>query len=235
MRLKIRYATSSLEIYEQTNTCQPPDIRPSTHGNRGVRFPGGAGPGYALVVESCHRRSVAAARSRRCGSSRITPGSSCRRSRATRLERVLADPAFRKNVDDLVQARRQAAEAPAWFQQNHPQAPLTCVAYFSMEFMLSEALAHLFGRARQRGRRSAQGRQRSGRAGGRRGAALPARLFSPGDRQGRSATGALSRTTIPDSCRSRRCASRTASGCGWRSPCPVTRSGCAPGRSRSAE
>ena len=56
------------------------------------------------------------------------------------LERVLADPAFRKNVDDLVQAKRQAAEAPAWFQQNHPQAPLTCVAYFSMEFMLSEAL-----------------------------------------------------------------------------------------------
>ena len=37
-------------------------------------------------------------------------------------------------------AKRQAAEAPAWFQQHHPQAPLTCVAYFSMEFMLSEAL-----------------------------------------------------------------------------------------------
>jgi hypothetical protein len=39
------------------------------------------------------------------------------------IERVLADPAFRKNVDDLVRAKRQAAEAPAWFQQNHPQAP----------------------------------------------------------------------------------------------------------------
>jgi len=56
------------------------------------------------------------------------------------LERVLAEPAFRKNVDDLLRAKRQAAEAPAWFQQHHPQAPLTCVAYFSMEFMLSEAL-----------------------------------------------------------------------------------------------
>ncbi len=56
------------------------------------------------------------------------------------LERVLADPAFRKNVDDLLHAKRQAAETPAWFQQHHPQAPLTCVAYFSMEFMLSEAL-----------------------------------------------------------------------------------------------
>ena len=39
-----------------------------------------------------------------------------------------------------VRAKRKAAEAPAWFQQNHPQAPLTCAAYFSMEFMLSEAL-----------------------------------------------------------------------------------------------
>jgi starch phosphorylase len=56
------------------------------------------------------------------------------------LERVLADPAFRKSVDDLLRAKRHAAETPAWFQQKHPQAPLTCVAYFSMEFMLSEAL-----------------------------------------------------------------------------------------------
>ncbi len=57
-----------------------------------------------------------------------------------KLQRVLADPAFRKNVDDLVRARRNAAEAPAWFQQTYPQSALTCVAYFSMEFMLSEAL-----------------------------------------------------------------------------------------------
>jgi len=56
------------------------------------------------------------------------------------LERVLADRAFRKHVDDLLRATRQAAETPAWFQQRHPQAPLTRVAYFSMEFMLSEAL-----------------------------------------------------------------------------------------------
>jgi len=56
------------------------------------------------------------------------------------LGRLLADPAFRKKVDDLLQVKRQAAEASAWFQQNHAQAPLSCVAYFSMEFMLSEAL-----------------------------------------------------------------------------------------------
>ncbi|MGD0909920.1 MAG: alpha-glucan family phosphorylase, partial [Candidatus Acidiferrales bacterium] len=57
-----------------------------------------------------------------------------------RLERVLADPAFRKNVDDHLRAKRQQADTPAWFQQKHPQSPLTCVAYFCMEFMLSEAL-----------------------------------------------------------------------------------------------
>jgi starch phosphorylase len=57
-----------------------------------------------------------------------------------KLQRDLADPAFRKNVDDLVQVRRDAAEAPAWFQQTHPQSQLGCIAYFSMEFMLSEAL-----------------------------------------------------------------------------------------------
>jgi starch phosphorylase len=57
-----------------------------------------------------------------------------------KLQHVLADPGFRKSIDDLLQARRQAAETPAWFQKSHPQSPLSCVAYFSMEFMLSEAL-----------------------------------------------------------------------------------------------
>ena len=57
-----------------------------------------------------------------------------------KIESVLADSVFRNTVDELLQTRRQAAEAPAWFQQNHPQSPLNCVAYFSMEFMLSEAL-----------------------------------------------------------------------------------------------
>jgi starch phosphorylase len=57
-----------------------------------------------------------------------------------KLQTVLAEPVFRKNLDDLVQARRDAVGAPAWFQQAHPQSPLSCVAYFSMEYMLSEAL-----------------------------------------------------------------------------------------------
>jgi starch phosphorylase len=56
------------------------------------------------------------------------------------LRRTLADPAFRKRVDDLLRAERQEAESSSWFQQNYAQSPLISVAYFSMEFMLSEAL-----------------------------------------------------------------------------------------------
>jgi glycogen phosphorylase len=56
------------------------------------------------------------------------------------LQRVLSEPAFRKSVDELLQARRDGARAPAWFQTSHPHTALNAVAYFSMEFMLSEAL-----------------------------------------------------------------------------------------------
>ncbi len=57
-----------------------------------------------------------------------------------KLQLILADPVFRKDVDDLVKIRREAAEAPAWLQNTYPQSQLSCIAYFSMEFMLSEAL-----------------------------------------------------------------------------------------------
>lgn len=57
-----------------------------------------------------------------------------------KLKQVLADPEFRTKIDTLLQARREAAEAPAWFQQAYPRSKLSCVAYFSMEYMLSKAL-----------------------------------------------------------------------------------------------
>ncbi len=57
-----------------------------------------------------------------------------------RLQKALQDPAFRNRVDELLRDKRREADSPAWFQQNHPRSPLTTVAYFSMEFMLSEAL-----------------------------------------------------------------------------------------------
>jgi starch phosphorylase len=57
-----------------------------------------------------------------------------------KLQHELAEPAFRKAIDDLVQGRRAAARSSGWYQKAHPTSALSCVAYFSMEFMLSEAL-----------------------------------------------------------------------------------------------
>jgi starch phosphorylase len=59
---------------------------------------------------------------------------------AARIRAALGDPAFRAEVDQVVGARRAALGAPAWFDVSHPASALTQVAYFSMEFMLSEAL-----------------------------------------------------------------------------------------------
>jgi starch phosphorylase len=57
-----------------------------------------------------------------------------------RLQALLSKTGFRKEVDELLELKRRKAAEPEWFQQAHPGSPLSCVAYFCMEFMLSEAL-----------------------------------------------------------------------------------------------
>ena len=57
-----------------------------------------------------------------------------------KLEAFAADPDFCRKVDGLLRTHQEYLEAPTWFSSAHPGSPLTCVAYFSMEFMLSEAL-----------------------------------------------------------------------------------------------
>ena len=57
-----------------------------------------------------------------------------------KLKNLLANTGFRREVDELLELKGRKSAAPAWFQQSYPKAPLTCVAYFCMEFMLSEAL-----------------------------------------------------------------------------------------------
>jgi len=57
-----------------------------------------------------------------------------------RLAEICADPAFARRVDELLREKRESLEHPTWFQTAHPGAPLGLVAYFSMEYMLSEAL-----------------------------------------------------------------------------------------------
>ncbi len=57
-----------------------------------------------------------------------------------RLHTVTSDPSFQKLLADLQQRRKIAEESEGWFQKAHPRSSLSAVAYFSMEFMLSEAL-----------------------------------------------------------------------------------------------
>ena len=57
-----------------------------------------------------------------------------------KFKKIMSDPVFRKKVEDLKQSKEDAITGPAWFQKSYPKSPLTTVAYFSMEFMLSESL-----------------------------------------------------------------------------------------------
>ncbi len=57
-----------------------------------------------------------------------------------RLKKITSDPAFQNALDQLTQERRAESESTLWFQQAHPTSPLKTIAYFSMEYMLSEAL-----------------------------------------------------------------------------------------------
>src|SRR5271157_3804415 len=55
-----------------------------------------------------------------------------------RLQSVTADPQFRRLLADLHREKTTTASSEAWFQRAHPHSGLAGVAYFSMEFMLTE-------------------------------------------------------------------------------------------------
>jgi starch phosphorylase len=57
-----------------------------------------------------------------------------------KLKDLAADTKFMTRVKTLAQEMTTSRGAAAWFQKTQAQAPLTTVAYFSMEFMLGEAL-----------------------------------------------------------------------------------------------
>ncbi|MGZ3847785.1 MAG: alpha-glucan family phosphorylase [Flavisolibacter sp.] len=57
-----------------------------------------------------------------------------------RIREVVEDPLVRAIIEELMEAKRQRSFSPAWFQKVYPESPLKDVAYFSMEYMLSEAL-----------------------------------------------------------------------------------------------
>ncbi len=58
----------------------------------------------------------------------------------TKLKQLADDAHFRAEALKRVGERQKRLDVPLWFAQTHPDSPLTCVAYFSMEFGLSEAL-----------------------------------------------------------------------------------------------
>src|SRR3954471_3810544 len=57
-----------------------------------------------------------------------------------KLQQVTSDPRFQQKLEDLIGEKRDRERSPRWFQQVHSGVPLTAVAYFSLEFLLSEAL-----------------------------------------------------------------------------------------------
>src|SRR5271166_5746911 len=57
-----------------------------------------------------------------------------------KLQSVTADPGFQKLLADLHREKTLAEESEAWFQKAHPRSGVSTIAYFSMEFMLSEGL-----------------------------------------------------------------------------------------------
>jgi len=57
-----------------------------------------------------------------------------------KLQSVTADPSFQKLLTDLQQAKTRDEASDGWFQKAHPHSGVSTIAYFSMEFMLSQAL-----------------------------------------------------------------------------------------------
>jgi starch phosphorylase len=57
-----------------------------------------------------------------------------------KISAALSDAEYRGRLVSLLQRNRESYQADAWYQHKHPEKALTTVAYFSMEFMLSEAL-----------------------------------------------------------------------------------------------
>jgi glycogen phosphorylase len=57
-----------------------------------------------------------------------------------KLGAALEDPIYRSQIDELLQEVRDAGQQTRWFHIAHPDSRLKQVAYFSMEYMLSEAL-----------------------------------------------------------------------------------------------
>lgn len=57
-----------------------------------------------------------------------------------RFRELREDADFREKVESLIRIRQQNNESPAWFQKAYPKSKINGIAYFCMEFMMTEAL-----------------------------------------------------------------------------------------------
>jgi starch phosphorylase len=57
-----------------------------------------------------------------------------------RIAGFLKDRSFRESLESVMRSRSEYVEKSVWFTQAYPTFDLSCVAYFSMEYMLSESL-----------------------------------------------------------------------------------------------
>ena len=57
-----------------------------------------------------------------------------------KINALLATPKFQQRVAEMLRHKHEAHASAAWFQKKHAGSALTAAAYFSMEFMLTEAL-----------------------------------------------------------------------------------------------
>src|SRR6201997_1027501 len=57
-----------------------------------------------------------------------------------KLQSVTADPKFQRLFAVLHREKTLVEESEAWFQKAHPRSGVSTIAYFSMEFVSSEAL-----------------------------------------------------------------------------------------------
>lgn len=77
-----------------------------------------------------------------------------------RLAALASDPAFIGRLASADAARRAYLTRRSWFEQQYPQSPFTRVAYFSMEFGVTDALPmYVLGLARRPGRRPPEDRE----------------------------------------------------------------------------
>ena len=57
-----------------------------------------------------------------------------------KLDAMAANPQFMGRIAEILERKKRREETTSWFERTHAESALTRVAYFSMEYMLSDAL-----------------------------------------------------------------------------------------------